>query len=1008
MSRSHFPSRVISRSMWGLWLCVLGLVLLSGCGRGTFLGRQYDDFTAYYNTYHNAKTAFQKGKTALQEQSRTVDRTRYLPVFPDLASGGNEKPFENAVQKSSNLLRKHPNSRWTDNALLLIGKSYFYQKNYVGAARKFREVLALEEGRKDEAQFWLARTLVTSDRFDEASKVIERAVDTTGTPESEWTAHMQLVRGELLVRRQQWAKAATSLERGLTGEASDTPGARAAFLLGQVYEITEDVNKAQAAYRRVQEYSPPYELEFAARLSEIEVQGQHGNASLALDRLQDLQSDDKNLEKRGEMALVEARIYRAQGQIDQARSVLRTTLYDTSRDQSLSQTATRRLHYELATLYREAYQDFTQAAAHFDTARTSGQRSGGRQRLPTAPSQVGEQAEQYRSLAERAETVARLDSLLRIGRMSEEEFQAFLASKRQEQQAAQGREEEREMSAGPSQFRNRGEEAVIERRNQQTAAAAREDEAGFLFHKKPSRVQEGRRRFVQTWGDRPLVDNWRRRSAMRSAQDQEDAEEAEEGREQPDSRAMSEDIAAEETGIDVSSIPRDSASQAQMEAERARARYEFGNSLFLAAGRPDSAATWYRRVLREDGEQSVARRALYGLAEAYWAQGDTAAARETYERLVEQYPASELVGRARRRLDQQGEPTTENRSLQADSLYGRAYRRWERESGQSSLEDFLAVARQYPDTKVAPRALLASSIIYWRQLQADSVSMDEKAVEQYLRSVRPPDSTSTLTGQQSPDSTRKETATLSKRDADSIKAVRTDSVATDTASIEAERRESVQTAGTDSVRTDRTGTATGGTSRRRLIDLLRHLTERYPDARQQKRAQLLLEAIEKGGTSLDSLSTGRRRQAAASADSTRRERVQTNSPSEDVSSPQSSSRDDSPRQQPERKAGDAEPLPAPTSRRTSDSSTEDRGEWIVLVQSMSNADTAEVHRRRLQDKIAGSWSVEVLSTPGKKAAHLLVVGQFETKQQAQAVRTQLRKTLDRQLKVRRRPDEAAP
>ncbi|MFB6249359.1 MAG: hypothetical protein ABEL97_12395, partial [Salinibacter sp.] len=63
--------------LWGS-LCVL---LLGGCGTSSFIGQRYENFTAYYNKFYNARQAFEKGVKAVQEADRPVDRSRYLPVF---------------------------------------------------------------------------------------------------------------------------------------------------------------------------------------------------------------------------------------------------------------------------------------------------------------------------------------------------------------------------------------------------------------------------------------------------------------------------------------------------------------------------------------------------------------------------------------------------------------------------------------------------------------------------------------------------------------------------------------------------------------------------------------------------------------------------------------------------------------------------------------------------------------------------------------------------------------
>ena len=1043
-------------------------LLLAGCGSSSFVGQQYDNFTAYYNKFYNARQAFEKGAKAVRETDRPVDRGRYLSVFLAPERQTDQSAFESAIQKSADVLREHPDSKWVDDALLVIGKSYYYQQNYVGAAQKFREVLALEAARETEARFWLAQTLFTRGSIPETAEVLRAGENRA---DDSWTARMQLVQGELLVRQEQWTEAESALERGLEGPLPERVAARGAFLLGQVRETLGHPGEARRAYRRVQEHDPAYELGIAARLSEIELQGQHADAPEALDRLRDLRRDDKNLDKLGEIAIVEARVDRAMGRYDQARATLRRMLYRDRDRRSSSGTAQGRLHYDLATLYRDAYQDFSRAAAHFDTASTSLSGRGRAEtsqgpRLPSAPVNPASQADRYRSLAERSREVARLDSLLRIGRMSDQEFQSFVQTLRERRRAER---EIREASSGEAARRRRfgGQEEAAAQRRQASASAAetRSAEAGFLFYKDPARVQQGRRQFEQTWGERPRVDNWRRRNAMRTAQ----ASEASSGDAGAAQTADSTRVrGGPEATLDLSAIPRDSASLAEMEADRAQTRYELANALFLAAGRPDSAATWYRRILQEDGDQPVARRALYALGEAYRAQGDTTAAQQAYERLVQQYPEFPLARRARERLGRQVQAVPENRSVRADSAYARAYEQWQEEAWRPALRELLSLARRYPETDAAPRALLASGIIYWQRLQDDSLRAPRGPVQRYLRSLRDADSTGVdssgialteggqpgvprplaedSTVRASGDSARLPTATDTvvtdtlARDTLPTDALATDALATDTLVAEARGADSVSALSMAGLGGDDPGVAVGpvvdstqwswgglwpdtarvDSAARRpdpyppLRALLTHLTERYPEAPPVQRARTMLSLIDQRTAPSDSMAVEDSMAAdsarapaprpdttaLAVADTTARRSVSTDT-SQTADAPARSTPDTAGVSRSGRS-----PLPSldgasPPPQGGGDAPPQG---WTFLVESFPSAteasNRASALRRQLQDR----WPVEAVPDPeAEDGTHLLVVGQFGSKQAATQVRGALEEQLSRRLEVRRMP-----
>jgi tetratricopeptide (TPR) repeat protein len=318
--------------------------------------------------------------------------------------------------------------------------------------------------------------------------------------------------------------------------------------------------------------------------------------------------------------------------------------------------------------------------------------------------------------------------------MDRREFEAFLADLQAERRAEQeARRQRQNRRASARQFGSRPSTTQRRRSTGATAATASTEEAGFLFHKKPARVQEGRQSFRRIWGDRPRVPNWRRREAISGSESpRRDEAVAGAGDERQDGdpaarggRPETGRRAAASAGIDVSAVPRDSSSRAAMRDERAVARYELANALFLQAGRPDSAATWYRRILEEDADHPVARRALYALAEAHAADGDTTAARRRYRAIVDRYPNSPHAERARAELGGGVQVAQVDSTALADSVYRRAYRAWTEGRLGHAMHGMHEVVARFADTPAAPRAALAACTIYWRWVTADSVRKPE-------------------------------------------------------------------------------------------------------------------------------------------------------------------------------------------------------------------------------------------------------------------------------------------
>ena len=707
----------------GVWGLVLVLSMTSvGCGKMSFVGRRFDDFTAYYNTFYNAQDAFEQGVDAMQPISTSLDRSRYLTIFGGPPRSGGNINFQNAIEKSANVLRGHGKSKWVDDALLLIGKSYFYQENYVGAEQKFREVIDLQTKLEDEARVWLARTLIAAGAYDDAREhLVESLAQDDLTRWSVPRLHVAL--GELYVRQGAFGEAAAEIEAGVEGVRDHDLRGESLLLLGQVYETLGRYDDAVTTWRLVRKTHPRYEVSYAAEISAVRVQGMYGDPEEALEVLRRMQRDDKHYDNRSDMDFVQGRIYQAQGWADEAREVYEEVLYDSDGN---IQGVRGPVHYALGELYRDMFGDYIMAAAHFDTARTAmsgsaSYRPGSTTRwAPEAITDVREQAETFQAFARVRNDVTRMDSLLELGYLDQEAFdERILEIRRRIAEELLEQQRQAEQFRAERSFRSAAD-AVGGRSRPSGGTVATSGEAGFLYHRSQVRIQEARMDFIAEWGERPLAPNWRRIDALIAAELQ-----AEEGA-GLDADASPDGVGDSEYGLlpplNMSEVPRDTVSQALMESERALARYELGNVLFLSMNQPDSAAAWYTMVVEENPEEVVAQRAYYALAEVHRSLGDSTEAQRLYEDLLNTYPDSDFAMRVLERLGLEAVEVPDTLTL-ALEVYDEASAKWREGSYSDAFDRMIAISADYRDTEVAPKALLAAGQIYMEWAASDSLDV---------------------------------------------------------------------------------------------------------------------------------------------------------------------------------------------------------------------------------------------------------------------------------------------
>jgi len=730
------------RSRIGLLVTLSFLMIWgSGCKTPDFIGKPYGNFTAYYNTFYNAEQQFEAGYKNLGRQNQDIDRERYLPLFVKTTGASASLEFEQTVLKSADLLREHPDSKWVDDALLLIGKSYFYQENYVGATLKFREVIDLGTQLREEGHFWLARSLITSGALDLAEEQMDLARNLPDV-NRKWASQYELLLAELYIKQENWELAADFLTSAIGDIKSKDLAGRAQFLLGQISEKLGRYETAMSAYESVRKYHPVYEMDYAARYSAIRVDGLHLDPDRALGDVRKMERDDKHLSTLSELRYLRARILQEIGRDDEAFDIYDELLYDPV--ESLRASAVKgRIHYALGEMYRDIDLDYVMAAAHFDTAAASltsavSARNSSRvgsapgassQYAPEAITDAGDMKDNYSSFARVYKDIARYDSLLWMGSLPQEEYDAKILVMREQRaevlkeqrRILEERQREQAFRSGSNSdaFLNRGlpDGKIIPTLDDPTGQAG-----GFLFHEDPIRSQEGRIAFQNIWGTRQLAPNWRRSAVLAAAGMEARTEEAEE------ELAQLEDLGEDELPeIDDSAVPRDSLAQVEMRGSRAISRYELGNIMFLGMATPDSAAIWYRLVIDEDGEEEVAQRAYYALAEVHRALGDSLAANRLYRDILDRFPESDFSNGVRERLGIEADASVAaDSTLLAKNAFQALLNARESDSlAVITLNNFLGFASDWEGFEESTLALFAVGDIHLENAGADSAAIFE-------------------------------------------------------------------------------------------------------------------------------------------------------------------------------------------------------------------------------------------------------------------------------------------
>lgn len=289
-----------------------------------------DFVSAYFNTYYNAQTLFGQAETEVMTQldSRPGGRTWLAPF---VIQAGTRTKLESVIEKCSKLLQYHPDSKLVDNALLMIGKSYYYEDDNQQAMRKFNEIIS---GYPDgscavEARLLLAyaqyRMKARIDARTTALAVVELAKK---EDQPEMTARASLVLGQMAQEDKDYAGAREYFDQAAEFGATPDQRSAASLMSAEMYRKMEKYREAEEAYGRAEKASNTYAGEYRGKIGALRMQVKQGRYEDALQGLRLLRADAKNKEFFGEIELEVANTYREMGDLPTA--VEHYTIVDTT------------------------------------------------------------------------------------------------------------------------------------------------------------------------------------------------------------------------------------------------------------------------------------------------------------------------------------------------------------------------------------------------------------------------------------------------------------------------------------------------------------------------------------------------------------------------------------------------------------------------------------------------------------------------------------------------------
>lgn len=632
-------------------LLVLVLVTSLGCNKNnnTWLGRRYQDMVARYNVYFNGKEKLKEVVRAL-EASHTDNYKEILEVYPwgtDEGKKAQTGQIDEIVKKASKVIDGKPLSKWVDDAYFLMGKAYYFKADYFAAIETFQYINAKYKNSllAYESTIWIIMCYNRQGKSGEAEAIIGLLKNDLQFPKKLQT-QLNIAAAEVYVRQKKYPAAIEKLTLVLKEGKGLKHKSRYNYILGQLYEATKQPLKARECFQAVLKSSPPYEMAFNAKvnLARNYDPNDKGQIRSARKYLRSMLKDDKNV------AFYD-QVYYELGNIDRKESNYPDAEknYKMSVASSQNNEKQRALSYlALADMYF-TIPNYPLAQAYYDS--TVFFIKPDFENYEQLKLKQGVLTELIKNLL----VIQREDSLLKLANMSPKDLEreidrAVSAEKKRKEK------EEENRKALANQQNNTNNNLLNDKNPLQTQPGG----SNWYFYD-PVVVSKGYNDFMQRWGKRKLVDNWRYASAQQGS-----TEDPENTAPKEDNPEKMTDGSGKDIPIDrqkyYQDIPFEKEAQQFSNERISTAYFNVGVVYFEQLKENTEAITSFTTLVNRYPEGKETPQGLYYLTRIYQLTGDSVKFDFYLNELVTRFPESNFakIAGAKKAVDTgEAQPPTE-------------------------------------------------------------------------------------------------------------------------------------------------------------------------------------------------------------------------------------------------------------------------------------------------------------------------------------------------------------
>ncbi len=498
------------------------VTVTTGCStqKNTWATRSFHQTKVKYNILYNGNTAYEEGLKQIRD-AHEDDYSRILYLYPvsnHTAAEAAASQMDKTIEKCRKCIKLHSikakpkrdpkrandpqYKQWLQSkefnanmsmAWMRLAEAEFHKGDFLGAISTMNYVIRLYENDADmvaRCRLWIARAYAELGWQYEAEDMLNRVqIDALSKKHARLYA---AVKADVLLHGEQYTAAIPFIKIAIPYEKRKIYRPRFAYVLGQLYERNGQRNEAIEAYQDVIRMTPPYEMDFNARIRIAELQGES-----SLRQLRTMTKQSKYKDKLDH-------IYGTMGNI-----------YLQLRDTT---TALEMYEKAIAESTQSAYAKADILVRAGDIYYTKKDYIHAQPCYRDALTILTPEHEQYATIQQRSDVLDELsaaytqaclqDSLQHLSTLPEEQQRAIV-----EKIIADLIEQERQDSIlQAQQERELAQENGIRSVNTANMLGGGGAQRGEWYFYNPQLIKQGQQEWRRRWGTRPLEDNWRRQN----------------------------------------------------------------------------------------------------------------------------------------------------------------------------------------------------------------------------------------------------------------------------------------------------------------------------------------------------------------------------------------------------------------------------------------------------------------------------------------------------------------